>query len=114
MSQARSISEHADRSAQRHSLAAYLLGPDDRLSADAVPETILQAWLTFLARSDVELLLVNLEDLWLEAAPQNVPGTWDERPNWTRKASHSLDEIRRMPELLNLLRAIDAIRNNTR
>jgi 4-alpha-glucanotransferase len=114
MSQAGSVSEHAGRSAQRHALAAYLLGSDDSSSTDAVPQTVLQAWLAFLARSDVELLLVNLEDLWLEAAPQNVPGTWDERPNWMRKASHSLDEIRRIPELLNLLRAIDAIRNNTR
>jgi 4-alpha-glucanotransferase len=114
MSQEGSVSEHAGRSAQRHALAAYLLGAGDGSTEDAAPQTVLQAWLIFLARSDVELLLVNLEDLWLEAAPQNVPGTWNERPNWVRKASHSLQEIRRMPELLNVLRTIDAIRKNTR
>jgi len=26
------------------------------------------------------------DDLWLEALPRNVPGTWQERPNWQRKA----------------------------
>ena len=37
-------------------------------------------------RTAAEFLLINLEDLWLEPAPQNVPGTWQERPNWQRKA----------------------------
>jgi 4-alpha-glucanotransferase len=37
-----------------------------------------------LARSPAEVMLVTLEDLWLERAPQNVPGTYHERPNWLR------------------------------
>jgi 4-alpha-glucanotransferase len=67
-----------------------------------------------LARSEAEFLLVNLEDLWLEPLPQNVPGTWDERPNWMRKARYSLEAIRRMPELLDVLKSIDHIRKNGR
>jgi 4-alpha-glucanotransferase len=40
-----------------------------------------------LARSPAEVMLVTLEDLWLEQAPQNVPGTYHERPNWLRPLS---------------------------
>ena len=47
----------------------------------------------FLAENDEEFLLINLEDLWLEPGPQNVPGTWQERPNWQRKARLSLETI---------------------
>jgi 4-alpha-glucanotransferase len=113
--QSDSSAEHAARGVQRNALAAYLLRAGDASAvSSATPQAMLEAWLGFLARSDVELLLVNLEDLWLEAAPQNVPGTWQERPNWMRKARFSLEEIRRMPELLNLLRSIDQIRKNAR
>jgi 4-alpha-glucanotransferase len=96
-------------------LARCLLGADSPgTSAEAAPEVLLEAWLSALARSDAELLLINLEDLWLEPMPQNTPGTWNERPNWMRKARYSVEEIRRMPELLNLLRSIDKIRANAR
>jgi 4-alpha-glucanotransferase len=37
-----------------------------------------------LARGPSEVMLVTLEDLWLERKPQNVPGTYRERPNWLR------------------------------
>jgi len=54
--------------------------------------------------------LVNLEDLWLEASPQNVPGTWEERPNWKRKARYSLEQIRELPWLRATLLMIDQLR----
>ncbi len=37
------------------------------------------------------LLLINLEDLVGETRPQNVPGTFRERPNWQRRAKLPLD-----------------------
>ena len=55
---------------------------------------VLGGWLTFLAGQDEDFLLINLEDLWLEPAPQNVPGTWQERPNWQRKTRLSFEEVR--------------------
>jgi 4-alpha-glucanotransferase len=54
---------------------------------------VLWAWLRHIAASKAAVLLVNLEDLWLEAAPQNVPGTWEERPNWKRKARFTIEEL---------------------
>ncbi|HMA79785.1 MAG TPA: hypothetical protein VKR81_02810, partial [Candidatus Binatia bacterium] len=62
--------------------------------------------LTFLAGNEAEFILVTLEDLWLEEAPQNVPGTWHERPNWQRKTRFDLDEIRALPGLVEFLKIL--------
>jgi hypothetical protein len=35
----------------------------------------------------------NVEDLWLERRPQNVPGTSRERPNWRRKTRFTLEKM---------------------
>ena len=51
------------------------------------------AALRFLAQSDAETVLVNLEDLWQEKRPQNTPGTSTERPNWRGKAKLSLEQM---------------------
>lgn len=109
LNQEQAQQEHGYRSAQRDALVAYLRSIGG-LGDDAGPTAVLMGWLAFLAKSQEEFLLINLEDLWLETEPQNVPGTWRERPNWQRKARHSLEEIRTMPELLALLRTIHDIR----
>jgi 4-alpha-glucanotransferase len=101
--------EHGYRAAQRHALIGYLRSTG-RLEEDASPAAVLAAWLEYLASGGADFLLVNLEDLWLEVEPQNVPGTWHERPNWQRKARFGLAEIRAMPKLVELLRSIGDIR----
>jgi len=100
--------EHQYRSAQRDALTAFARSTG-RLGNDAAPVAVLKAWLSYLAEG-TEFLLINLEDLWLETAPQNVPGTWQERPNWQRKACFSIEQIRAMPQLLDMLRTIGDIR----
>jgi 4-alpha-glucanotransferase len=109
-----SRSEHGYRAAQRDALASYLRAAKRLDNSEATPAAVLRAWLCVLADSEAEFLLVNLEDLWLEPAPQNVPGTWEERPNWKRKARFSLEQIGRVPGLLDTLRMIDDIRKNAR
>ena len=52
------------------------------------------ALLKWLKASPAEIVLINLEDLWAETRPQNVPGTSSERPNWRRKARLSLEQYR--------------------
>lgn len=71
------------------------------------------AFLRWLAASDADAVLVNLEDLWLETESQNVPGTSQERPNWRRRLKHSIDEIRIHSEVRALLQMVDAARHNT-
>jgi len=64
---------------------------------------VLRAVLAWLRASRAETLLVNLEDLWLEERPQNVPGTTTERPNWRRKARLTLEQIMAGKRLRKLL-----------
>ena len=71
---------------------------------------ILEACLLCLARGPADVVLLNLEDLWLETEPQNTPGTRNERVNWRRKAGFTLEKIEQIPELEELLRKIDSLR----
>jgi 4-alpha-glucanotransferase len=78
-----------------------LLGPTADLSA------ILKACQIYLSESPARVALANVEDFWLETNPQNVPGTWRERPNWLRRVRKGLEEFTQMPEVLEILRAMD-------
>jgi 4-alpha-glucanotransferase len=71
----------------------------------------MEAALGYLAASDVEILLVNLEDLWLETRPQNVPGTSHERANWRHKAKFSIEELQTMKELNEALKQLTKVRS---
>jgi 4-alpha-glucanotransferase len=50
----------------------------------------LEAVLTFLAASEAEIVLINLEDLWGETEPQNVPGVPGR--SWRHKLRMSLED----------------------
>ena len=84
------------------------------LQLPAYADQVRDALLAFLAASDAELLLVNLEDLWEEIKPQNVPGTSDERPNWQRRAELSLEEIVNSPEIYAVLSRLDHLRRENK
>jgi 4-alpha-glucanotransferase len=77
---------------------------------DADDAKILTGILKYLAASEAGVVLVNLEDLWLETRPQNVPGTGPELPNWRRKAAVTLDQFQRRDEILAVLRMVDSLR----
>lgn len=68
---------------------------------------VLRACLAFLSAGPSRVALANLEDFWLETHPQNVPGTWRERPNWLRRAQRSLEEMKTMPAVQEGFRALD-------
>jgi 4-alpha-glucanotransferase len=81
------------------------------LEEGAEPAAVLRACLVFLATGPGRVALANVEDFWLERLPQNVPGTWHERPNWVRRARHALEEFTRMPAVLQALRELnDAVK----
>jgi 4-alpha-glucanotransferase len=100
-----------DRASIREALITFLRSRGWLAGESPDPAAILRAWLSQLASGDAYLLLLNLEDLWLEPLPQNVPGTWEERPNWKRKAQFSLAELRKMNSVAVILKAIDEIRS---
>jgi len=71
---------------------------------------VLKATLFFLSASPAEVVIVNLEDLWLETEPQNIPGTHNERRNWRRKARYSFETFSKLPEVTDVLQEMDTIR----
>lgn len=71
---------------------------------------VFDAWLTWLGRSPARAVAVSLEDLWGERAPQNIPGTTTQYPNWRRRAAHSLESIRCMPSVVGRLQSMDHAR----
>jgi 4-alpha-glucanotransferase len=102
--------EAAERDELRRRLVAALVAGGFLGSARASEEEILDAWLAFLARSDARGVIVSLEDLWGEAASQNIPGTVDQHPNWRRRTALSLEEIASSPEVAGRLQAVGAFR----
>ena len=83
---------------------AGLLGsstPDER--------QVLEATLVWLARSDAAYVVVNLEDLWSEVRPVNVPGVMT-RPNWRGRAARSFEQLRASDDVVEILRRVDRAR----
>jgi 4-alpha-glucanotransferase len=70
---------------------------------DASRQDLLKGCLGFLAKSKAEIVLVNLEDLWMEEQPQNIPATTKERPNWRRRMRYSMEEFWRSKKMQQIL-----------
>ncbi|MBK5259359.1 MAG: 4-alpha-glucanotransferase [Thermoanaerobaculia bacterium] len=68
-------------------------------------KAVLEALLRRLASSSAEIVLVNLEDLWLETEPQNVPGNLEK--SWTKKLRHTLEEMRSDSDVTRVLREVN-------
>ena len=86
------------------------LPPGERDRGPATAEAVLRDRLDHLASSPARMVLVNLEDLWHETEPQNVPGTSTERPNWQRKARFSFEEFSTRASVVEPLKRVDELR----
>lgn len=63
-----------------------------------------------MASGSSALMSLQLED-WLEMdKPVNIPGTFDEYPNWRRKLSRNLEDIFAMPHIKGLASSLTANR----
>lgn len=96
---------HRDRAEAAQHLATELGGnPDD-------PAELLELVIVALGASKSPMVLLWLEDLWLEPDPVNIPGTSSaERPNWQRPMRRPYDEVVRDPDVTRLLAALDSAR----
>ncbi len=79
-----------------------------RTNSDAL--SVVKACWAHLAASPARVALVNLEDLWLETKPQNVPGLGEEGTNWLQKTRHRFEVFSQMPQVLNVLREVNRLR----
>jgi len=102
--------ERERRARLKEALASFLCRKGWLEEASPGAEAALAACLSYLAESRAGVVIVNLEDLYLETNPQNVPGTWKERPNWVRKARNGFEVFREMPLVLDVLREVDRLR----
>ncbi len=73
--------------------------------------SVLRAMLRLLSRGKASRVLVNLEDLWGEVTPQNVPGVSVGYPVWRLKARRSLRAITSDPKLSGLLAELARLRS---
>lgn len=91
--------------AQMRQMLSEVYGTEQ--SAEAVLPIVLEQ----MARSDARAVLVNLEDLWSEPEPQNMPGTGQERPNWRRRAQFSLERMQQDETVQQLLALVNRSRS---
>ena len=64
------------------------------------------------ARSNAQLMLLQLEDLQLISSPVNIPGTHNEYPNWRRKQTQSSAALLSQPAVQAVLAEINTERSN--
>lgn len=102
--------EGKDRRAVKEILTNFLQDKDWLKEPAMDVQTVLKACLAFLSASQAHLTIVNLEDLWLETQPQNIPSTKEEYPNWQHKLRYSLEEFCQMPQVLDTLQTINKLR----
>ena len=114
--QAQADSAHAQRNHLVWCISQFLITHNlaERTNGgEPAVELIAAAVLRWLAGTDAWAVLVNLEDLLGEERPQNVPGTYRERPNWLRKATETLEGLLGSGHIEAALRAVDAARKGT-
>lgn len=69
-----------------------------------------QRFVELMAQSPCELLLINVEDLWGETEPINIPGTWKEYPNWQRRLKVKTRDWSQSLAIKNILGRVSELR----
>jgi 4-alpha-glucanotransferase len=106
----RANQERELREKQKESLLGFLREQGLLAEGQGDEHSVLRACLAYLAKSPSRLVLLNLEDLWFEKEPQNLPGTHTERPNWRRRARHSLEELQEDRRALAVIEEVRRLR----
>lgn len=105
--------EREARDAQKAALVEFLAGRGLPEAGRDDAGAVLRALWSYLAESPARVVLLGLEDLWLETESQNTPGTERERPNWRRKFRLAFEEFGRSPEIAEALRALAEARRSS-
>jgi 4-alpha-glucanotransferase len=98
----------------RARLTGYLRGHGFAMMGEGDTEGALRGILSLLAGSGGQWLIINLEDLWLETSPQNIPDTIDQQPNWRQKTKLTLEELIRDDRIADILKMVGRRRENAR
>ncbi len=97
----------------KRALVTFLQDRDWLHGADNDVAAVLKACLSFLAASRARMVLINLEDLWLETHPQNIPSTDEGYPNWRRRAQYTFEQFCQLPQVVDTLLTVSQLRNRS-
>ena len=106
--------QRVQRTKLRQALGEWLRQKGGLEQGDPTLTQLFRACLAFLGTSSASMVLVNIEDLWLETGQQNVPGTVEQRPNWRRRTKYTLDELMRKTEVVEVLQYLNGLRKLAR
>jgi 4-alpha-glucanotransferase len=79
-------------------------------AGDSCPLELREAILDYLAQSEAALMEVRLEEIFGVPDQQNLPGTWQEHPNWRVKFPLSLEQMEQAPEPARLAARLNKAR----
>jgi 4-alpha-glucanotransferase len=95
----------------KKALTVFLRDRDWLRGAENGTAAVLKGCLSFLAASQSRMLLINLEDLWLETKPHNIPSTGEEEyPNWRRRAQYTFEQFCQLPQVTDTLQKVNKFR----
>lgn len=95
--------EKWQRGELRWRLTSYLRDHGFDIKGEDDTSGALRGILSLLSRSSAHWVLINLEDLWLETSPQNIPDTVNEHPNWQQKAKMTVEQMMRDDSIRSIL-----------
>jgi 4-alpha-glucanotransferase len=81
------------RGDERQRVVETLVADRRLASHDAGLRDIMSAVVDDLGSQPADIVVINMEDLWLETRAQNCPGTFQEQPNWRRVADRTLESV---------------------
>jgi 4-alpha-glucanotransferase len=110
LSKAGAQKEERERRADKKEVVSFLVKKGWLKPTELDTGSALRACLTLLGTSRAGVVLVNLEDLWLETRQQNIPATEGRNPNWRGRASYDFEEFCQMPQVVDTLEIIDQLR----
>jgi 4-alpha-glucanotransferase len=104
------LRETARRRRIKHKLVR-VLAKRGLLKGGGGVRSVLRACIAYLSASPAFGVMINIEDLWLETEPQNIPGTSANRPNWRRRLRYGIEEFTARPDIVRILKEINRGRN---
>jgi 4-alpha-glucanotransferase len=82
----------------------------DPEAGDSCPRELRQSVLEYLAQSEAALMEVRLEEVFGVPEQQNLPGTWQEHPNWRVKLPLTMDQMEQSSEPASLAARLNKAR----
>jgi 4-alpha-glucanotransferase len=81
-------------------------------SLDHSTRAALVGCLEYLSNGPASMVMVELEDLWLETEPQNRPGTGPQAHNFVRRARRTVEQIEEDSSISRVLELVDRARRH--